>query len=153
MTSVQSNFNFLCGRPHGDWPPSPRPHASTLAWPTLPPPCGRHKWMAPFLCLFLFLYFPSSFSGTSFQLLSGGKLQFQLLRIFFAFTQRLSQVTASIFWWPFSSHLPPLHPNDVPAFSPPPLLLLFLLDSFSFFLTRIFQSGLSFESCSSQLNI
>jgi len=42
MTSVDSNFNFLCGRPHGAWP---RPHASTWAWP-LPPPCGRHKWMA-----------------------------------------------------------------------------------------------------------
>ena len=44
MTSVDSNFNFLCGRAHGSWPP--RPHASTWAW-SLPPPCGRHKWMAP----------------------------------------------------------------------------------------------------------
>src|SRR6218665_264833 len=29
MTSVDSNFNFLCGRPHGGWTPSPvhmRPH-------------------------------------------------------------------------------------------------------------------------------
>src|SRR6218665_2025689 len=33
MTSVDSNFNFLCGRPHGAGPP---PH-----------PCERHKWMAP----------------------------------------------------------------------------------------------------------
>jgi len=31
MTSVDSNFNFLCGRPHWAWPP----------------PCGCHKWMAP----------------------------------------------------------------------------------------------------------
>jgi len=23
MTSADSNFNFLCGRPHGAWPPSP----------------------------------------------------------------------------------------------------------------------------------
>ena len=45
MASVDSNFNFLCGRPHGAWlslpvhmrPPEPDP----------PPPCGRHKWMAP----------------------------------------------------------------------------------------------------------
>ena len=42
MTSVGSNF--LCGRPHGAYlpvrrrPPEPGP---------LPPPCGRHKWMAP----------------------------------------------------------------------------------------------------------
>jgi len=43
MTSVNSNFNFLCGRPHGAWP-LPHPHASTWAWP---PPFGRHKWMAP----------------------------------------------------------------------------------------------------------
>jgi len=42
MTSVDSIFNFLCGRPHGAWP---RPHASTWAWPP-PPPCGRHIWMA-----------------------------------------------------------------------------------------------------------
>src|SRR6218665_3881693 len=45
MMSVDSNFNFLCGRPHGAGlppvhmrPPEPDP---------LPPPCGRHKWMAP----------------------------------------------------------------------------------------------------------
>src|SRR6218665_4158438 len=25
MTSVDSNFNFLCGRPHGAGPPPPRP--------------------------------------------------------------------------------------------------------------------------------
>jgi len=42
MTLVDSNFNFLCGRPHGAGPPS------TWAWPP-PPPCGRHKWMAPTL--------------------------------------------------------------------------------------------------------
>jgi len=44
MTSVDSNFNFLYGRPHGArlLPPS------TWAW--LPPPaCGHHKWMAPYL--------------------------------------------------------------------------------------------------------
>jgi len=44
MTSVDSNFNFLCGRPHGAYPPvrmrPPEPD-------TLPPLCGRHKWMAP----------------------------------------------------------------------------------------------------------
>ena len=45
MTSVDSNFNFLCGRPHG-LDPSLRPHASTWPWPP-PPPCGCHKWMAP----------------------------------------------------------------------------------------------------------
>jgi len=47
MTSVDYNFNFLCGRPHGAWPPSPSPHASTWAWPPSPLCCGRHKWMAP----------------------------------------------------------------------------------------------------------
>jgi len=36
MTPVDSNFNFLCGRPHGSWP-LPCPHASTWAWP----PSGR----------------------------------------------------------------------------------------------------------------
>jgi len=36
--SVDSNLNLL-------WP-LPRPHATTWAWPP-PPPCGRHKWMAP----------------------------------------------------------------------------------------------------------
>ena len=43
MTSVNSNLNFLCGRPHGAGPPvhmrPPEPD---------PPPCGRHKWMAPY---------------------------------------------------------------------------------------------------------
>src|SRR6218665_292742 len=45
MTSVDSNFNFLCGRPHGldplpvhMRPPEPDPPS---------PPCGRHKWMVP----------------------------------------------------------------------------------------------------------
>ena len=42
--SVHSNFNFLCGRPHGAGPPSPCPHEPD---PPPPPPCGRHKWMAP----------------------------------------------------------------------------------------------------------
>ena len=45
MTSVDSIFHFLCGRPHG-LDPLPRPNVSTWAW--LPPPCGRHKWMAPY---------------------------------------------------------------------------------------------------------
>jgi len=36
MTSVDSNFNFLCGRPHGAGPSSPCPHASTWVWPPLP---------------------------------------------------------------------------------------------------------------------
>ena len=31
MTSVDSNFNFLCGHPHGAWPILPSP--STWAWP------------------------------------------------------------------------------------------------------------------------
>src|SRR6218665_4119811 len=43
MTSVDSNFNFLCGRPHGAGPPPP----VHLSLTPLPPPCGRHKWMAP----------------------------------------------------------------------------------------------------------
>src|SRR6218665_3318198 len=41
MSSVDSNFNFLCGRPHGAGPPSPvhmRPPQPD------PPPCGRHKF-------------------------------------------------------------------------------------------------------------
>src|SRR6218665_3992180 len=42
MTSVDSHFNFLCGRPHGAGPPSPRVHLSLT-----PLPCGRHKWMDP----------------------------------------------------------------------------------------------------------
>jgi len=29
MTSVDSNFNFLYGRPRGAWAPFPRPYAST----------------------------------------------------------------------------------------------------------------------------
>ena len=44
MTSVDSNFNFRCGRSHGTEPPSPvhmRPPE-----PDPSPPCGRHKWMA-----------------------------------------------------------------------------------------------------------
>ena len=45
MTSVDSNFKFLCGRPHGAWlsfPPSTCVHLSL----TPSPPCGRHKFMA-----------------------------------------------------------------------------------------------------------
>ena len=40
MTSVDSNFNFLCGRPHGAGPPA---HMR----PPEPDPSPRHKWMAP----------------------------------------------------------------------------------------------------------
>jgi len=43
MTSVDSNFNFLCGRPHGAGPPPP----VHLSLTPSTPPCGRHKWMAP----------------------------------------------------------------------------------------------------------
>ena len=43
MTSVDSNFNFLCGRPHGAGPPV------HLSLTPSPPPCGRHKWMAPYM--------------------------------------------------------------------------------------------------------
>src|SRR6218665_497265 len=46
MTSVDSNFNFLCGRPHGAGPP-PSLHMRPPEPDPLPPPCGRHKWMAP----------------------------------------------------------------------------------------------------------
>src|SRR6218665_279124 len=45
MTSLDSNFNFLCGRPHGAGPPLP-PSTCVHLSPTPPPPCGRHKWMA-----------------------------------------------------------------------------------------------------------
>ena len=43
MTSVDSNFNFLHERPHGAWLPPP----FTCVHLILPPPFGRHKWMAP----------------------------------------------------------------------------------------------------------
>src|SRR6218665_3203514 len=54
MMSVDSNFNFPCGRPHGANPlprtPEPDP---------LPPPCGRHKPKTPydlaFMCHWLVL--------------------------------------------------------------------------------------------------
>src|SRR6218665_1350390 len=46
MTSVDSNFNFLCGRPHAAGPPPPV-HMRPPEPDPLPPPCGRHKWMAP----------------------------------------------------------------------------------------------------------
>jgi len=37
MTSGDSNFNFLCGRPHGAWHlPSLCQHASTWSWPPSP---------------------------------------------------------------------------------------------------------------------
>src|SRR6218665_934422 len=45
MTSVDSNFNFLCGRPHGAGPPV---HMRPPEPDPLPPPCRRHKWMAPY---------------------------------------------------------------------------------------------------------
>jgi len=38
MTSVDTNFNFLWT---STWGLTPRPHEPD------PPPCGRHKWMAP----------------------------------------------------------------------------------------------------------
>ena len=49
MTSVDSNFNFQCGRPHGAGPPEAHPpvHMRPPEPDPLPPPCGRHKWMAP----------------------------------------------------------------------------------------------------------
>ena|SRR6218665_1977720 len=53
MTSVDSNFNFLCGRPHGARPPSPVHMRPPEPDPLLLPPCGRHKWMAPkWMCRF-----------------------------------------------------------------------------------------------------
>ena len=41
MTSVDFDFNFLCGRPH----------ASTCVHLSLtpPPPCRRHNWMTPYV--------------------------------------------------------------------------------------------------------
>jgi len=45
MTSVDSDFKFLCGRPHGAGPSAPvhmRPPEPD------PPLCGHHKWMAPY---------------------------------------------------------------------------------------------------------
>src|SRR6218665_2589896 len=57
MTSLDSNFNFLCGRPHGAGPPS-SVHLSL----TPPPPCGRHKWLAPYLVtllLYIRQWFPN----------------------------------------------------------------------------------------------
>src|SRR6218665_1502705 len=47
MTSVDSNFNFLCGRPNGAGPPPPVHMRPPEPGPS-PPPCGRHKWMAPY---------------------------------------------------------------------------------------------------------
>src|SRR6218665_986530 len=47
MTSMDSNFNFLCGRPHGAGPP-PLVHMHPPEPDPLPPLCGRHKWMAPY---------------------------------------------------------------------------------------------------------
>ena len=41
---MDSNFNFLCGRPHVAGPPV---HMRPPEADPLPPPCGRHKWMAP----------------------------------------------------------------------------------------------------------
>jgi len=48
MTSVDSNFNFLCGRPHGAGPPL-LPSTCVHLSLTLSPPCGRHKWTAPYM--------------------------------------------------------------------------------------------------------
>src|SRR6218665_848962 len=45
MTSVDFNFNFLCGRPHGVGP-LPLSTCVHLSLSHLLPPCGRHKWMA-----------------------------------------------------------------------------------------------------------
>src|SRR6218665_531859 len=43
MVSVGSNFNFLCGRPHGAYP---LPLSTCVRMSLTPPlPCGRHKWM------------------------------------------------------------------------------------------------------------
>src|SRR6218665_1544928 len=47
MTSVDSNFNFQCGRPHEAGPPPPIHMCPPELDPT-PPLCGRHKWMAPY---------------------------------------------------------------------------------------------------------
>src|SRR6218665_2548964 len=52
MTSVDSNFNFLCGRPHGAGPPLPSSTCVHLSLTPFPPPCGRHKWMAPMRIIF-----------------------------------------------------------------------------------------------------
>jgi len=69
MTSVDSNFNFLCGRPHGAGPLPPRPPEPD------PPPCGRHKWMAPFLsvCLSTGVHLSKIFGGQTKILGVGGK--------------------------------------------------------------------------------
>jgi len=51
MTSVDSNFNFLYGRPHGAWPLPPSTCVYLCLTP-LTPPCGHHKWMSPmYTCL------------------------------------------------------------------------------------------------------
>src|SRR6218665_1944771 len=46
MTSVGSNFDFLCGGPHRAGPPPPV-HMRPPEPDPLPPPRVRHKWMAP----------------------------------------------------------------------------------------------------------
>ena len=46
MRSVDSNFNFLCGRPHGTGPPPP-----VHMRPPEPDPPPPHKWMAPYLLM------------------------------------------------------------------------------------------------------
>src|SRR6218665_2662672 len=68
MTSVDSNCNFLCGRPHGAGPPLFPSTCVHLSPTPLSPPCGRHKWMAPnhilqpvpfkFVSLSLICWFP-----------------------------------------------------------------------------------------------
>src|SRR6218665_377044 len=55
MTSVDSNFNFLCGRPHGAGPPPPV-HMRPSEPDPLPPPCGRHKWMVPYALYSLHMF-------------------------------------------------------------------------------------------------
>src|SRR6218665_1106575 len=46
MMSVNSNFNCLCGHPHGAGPPPPSTCVHLSLTPS--PSCGRHKWMAPY---------------------------------------------------------------------------------------------------------
>ena len=63
MTSVDYNFNFLCGHPR-PLPPSTCVHLSL----TPPPPCGRHKWMAPY----------AYWSGLKFKQIVPGDTRYQI---------------------------------------------------------------------------
>src|SRR6218665_2947748 len=47
----KTGYNFVYGRPHIALPPPPICRRLPEPEPTLPPPCGRHKWMAPCLLL------------------------------------------------------------------------------------------------------